>query len=40
MALFSASVTAALIFALLLRRRETGPHGHGLETPGGRWACG
>jgi hypothetical protein len=23
---------AGIIFAILLRKRETGPHGHGLET--------
>ena len=30
--LFTALSTAGLIFSLLLRRREAGPHGHGLET--------
>jgi hypothetical protein len=23
---------AGIVFAILLRKRETGPHGHGLET--------
>ena len=30
--LFTALSVAGLIFSLLLRRREAGPHGHGLET--------
>jgi len=30
--LFTALSVAGLIFSLLLRRRENGPHGHGLET--------
>jgi MFS family permease len=30
--LFTALSVAGLIFSLLLRRRESGPHGHGLET--------
>jgi MFS family permease len=30
--IFSSLGLAAMFFALLLRHRETGPHGHGLET--------
>ena len=30
--LFTALSLAGLIFSWLLRRREAGPHGHGLET--------
>jgi MFS family permease len=30
--LFTVLSLAGLIFSALLRRRETGPHGHGLET--------
>jgi hypothetical protein len=30
--LFTALSVSGLIFSMLLRRREAGPHGHGLET--------
>jgi hypothetical protein len=30
--LFTVLSVAGLIFSVLLRRREAGPHGHGLET--------
>jgi MFS family permease len=34
--LFTASVASGLVIALVLRHRERGPRGHGLETPSGR----
>lgn len=34
--LFTATVAAGLAVALVLRRREAGPEGHGLENPSGR----
>jgi hypothetical protein len=30
--MFTILSLAALVFSWLLRQRETGPHGHGLET--------